>query len=477
MSDCHTEEEKTVAESIVELSGNRAPKRSAEDRTRLDRRTRMPSPSQTKFQRRMTQEAKVGETMDITPNKDGGVLKTITKLANDSEKPFPGDVVYVHYTGKFEDGTVFDSSRKNNEPFRFNLCSGQVIKGWDIAVQTMAAGEVCDVVIQPEYAYGAGGSPPRIPANAVLAFNIELIRFTGEDISPECDGTIYKKVIQAGQRYKEPGECAVVEVHAVGFKTSPETDKFFDKDLTYVLGEGVLEGLPPGVDKALKRMTKGEKARVTLRGPWTYKENAPEGVNPKEVVKFELFLTGFDDAKHIWEMDEEQKFFAAESVKARGNHFFNLQNYDLAVQKYESVVSMLEHDRNVTCDEMKKKWFDLRLLGHLNSAICQLKRNEFTKAMDHCDKVLEHEPNNIKGLFRKGEAYMGRRDFPEAIKMYNRVLELDAKNSNAKNRLQKCKVLHDQELAKQKQRFAKMFVQPTKPEVKDAAQTASVAAE
>lgn len=51
---------------------------------------------------------------------------------------------------------------------------GQVIRGWDIAVATMTKGELCDIILKPDYAYGEGGSPPRIPANATLIFEVRL---------------------------------------------------------------------------------------------------------------------------------------------------------------------------------------------------------------------------------------------------------------------------------------------------------------
>ncbi len=64
-----------------------------------------------------------------------------------------GDSVQVHYTGKLQDGTVFDSSRSRN-PLRFKLGSGQVIAGFENAVTGMHVGESKTVNIPPEEAYG-----------------------------------------------------------------------------------------------------------------------------------------------------------------------------------------------------------------------------------------------------------------------------------------------------------------------------------
>lgn len=64
-----------------------------------------------------------------------------------------GDSVKVHYTGKLDDGTVFDSS-VGREPLDFTVGAGQLIAGFDEAVVGMAVGEKKTVRIAPEQAYG-----------------------------------------------------------------------------------------------------------------------------------------------------------------------------------------------------------------------------------------------------------------------------------------------------------------------------------
>lgn len=64
-----------------------------------------------------------------------------------------GDLVAIHYTGRLEDGTVFDSSRQR-EPLEFALGQGQVIPGFEAAVLGMSVGESKTEVIPVDQAYG-----------------------------------------------------------------------------------------------------------------------------------------------------------------------------------------------------------------------------------------------------------------------------------------------------------------------------------
>ena len=109
-----------------------------------------------------------------------GVQKAVLKpasAANINAKPKTGQTVTVHYTGTLVDGTKFGSSVDRGQPFSFTLGVGQVIKGWDVGVASMCLGEISNLKITSEYGYGVNGSPPKIPPNATLMFQVELISF------------------------------------------------------------------------------------------------------------------------------------------------------------------------------------------------------------------------------------------------------------------------------------------------------------
>ncbi|EQC31852.1 hypothetical protein SDRG_10636 [Saprolegnia diclina VS20] len=107
---------------------------------------------------------------------DGGVKKEILKEGSGEFAP-AGYEIRAHYTGTLLDGSKFDSSRDRGQVFTFVLGKGNVIKAWDLAFASMKVGERAMLTCAPEYAYGASGSPPKIPANATLQFDVELLGF------------------------------------------------------------------------------------------------------------------------------------------------------------------------------------------------------------------------------------------------------------------------------------------------------------
>ena len=115
--------------------------------------------------------------LKITINQNGSGDSAVTGMS-----------VSVHYTGKLEDGTVFDSSIPRGQPFTFTLGAGQVIKGWDLGVEGMKLGEKRSLVIPPHLGYGIRGAGATIPPNATLIFDIELLEVTMpitlRDLSP-----------------------------------------------------------------------------------------------------------------------------------------------------------------------------------------------------------------------------------------------------------------------------------------------------
>ena len=112
-----------------------------------------------------------GETFAI-PEELRVDIETLREPASDAGEPCArGQTVKVAYEGRLLDDTVFDSASS----FEFTLGAGEVIKGWDVGVLGMRRGEKRRLRVPPKVGYGKRGSPPEIPPDATLIFDITLL--------------------------------------------------------------------------------------------------------------------------------------------------------------------------------------------------------------------------------------------------------------------------------------------------------------
>lgn len=407
------------------------------------------------------------EGADISPKADRGVLKQIKKEGGGSEVPMIGDKVSVHYTGWLLDGTKFDSSRDRKDKFTFDLGKGQVIKAWDIAVATMKTGEVCQISCKPEYAYGASGSPPKIPPNAVLIFEIELFDFQGEDLSGEEDGGIIRRIRVKGEGYSKPNEGAVVEVWLQG---SHDGHVFDERDVRFEVGEGEGLGIPPGVETALQQMEKGEEAVLYLKPKYGFCSCGHEAfrVPPNAELQYEIKLKSFEKAKESWEMNSEEKLEQGALVKERGTQYFKAARYRQAIIQYKKIVQWLEHESGLSPAESAKAQ-SLLLAACLNLAACYLKLGEHRPALDICNKALEFDGNNEKGLFRRADAYMGVNELELAKDDFVKVIQLYPGNKAARTQLSQCQQRIRAQHQREKKIYANMFQRLAEKEEKESA--------
>ena len=104
-----------------------------------------------------------------------GLKYVVLKEGSGDKSPKYGQNVTVHYQGTFLNGKIFDSSILRGEPATFKI--GQVIEGWNEALQTMKKGEKRTLIIPYQLGYGIHGYPGVIPPKSTLIFDVELLDF------------------------------------------------------------------------------------------------------------------------------------------------------------------------------------------------------------------------------------------------------------------------------------------------------------
>ncbi|NWX18988.1 FKBP4 isomerase, partial [Aegotheles bennettii] len=248
-------------------------------------------------------------------------------------------------------------------------------------------------------------------------------------------------------------------------------DRVFDRrELQFEIGEGDNYDLPHGLEKAIQKMEKLEESVFYLKPNYGFGSagKAKFQIPPGAELQYEVKLKSFEKAKESWEMNTDEKLEQSCIVKERGTQYFKEGKYKQAALQYKKIVSWLEHESGLS-EEEDTKAKSLRLAAHLNLAMCHLKLKEYSQALENCNKALELDSNNEKGLFRRGEAHLAVNDFELARGDFQKVIQLYPSNKAAKVQLVTCQQKIREQHEKEKKMYANMFQRLADKDLKSAA--------
>ncbi|XP_070572772.1 inactive peptidyl-prolyl cis-trans isomerase FKBP6-like [Ptychodera flava] len=282
---------------------------------------------------------------------DMGVLKKMIKTGMGDIIP-PSSHCKVHYSGYLEySDEPYDSTRLRNKPHTCKLGEGMCIPGFEIAIASMRKGEFSRFLVKPEFAFGKHGCPPRIPGNAQILFEMELISYIDNSLVED-----FHKWSKEDQR-----------------------NASFDEILAVVHAE-----------------------------------------------------------------------------RKAGNELYQLKHISRAFGRYNRAQRILEncHLKDEAEEKAMKK---VMLKLCLNMALCSVKLCQSARAIMFCKAALEIDPQNVKGLFRYGQALHQLSEFDRAKDFFLRCQKIEPHNEEITKELRKLDSSVRKFKSLEKEMYGKMF--------------------
>lgn len=395
-------------------------------------------------------------------SEDFGVIKNVVVEGLGWETPREPYEVEAWISAETGDGKSI-LSRSQEKPYFFTLGKSEVPKGLEMGIGTMSKGEKAIFYVTKQY---LTESPllPMLEDIQEVCFEVELVHFI-QVRDMFGDGRLIKRRVRDGKG-EFPMDCplhdSLLRVHYKGMLLNEEKTIFYDtkfdndgQPLEFGSGEGLV---PEGLEMCVRLMLPGEVALVTCPPDYAYDKfprppTVPEGAH----VQWEIELLGFEMAKDWTGLSFREIMDAVDKMKGTGNRLFNEGKFELAKAKYEKVLREFNHV-NPQDDDEGKEFSDTRNLLHLNVAACYLKLGESRKSIEACNKVLDTNPVHVKGLYRRGMAYMSLGDFEEARNDFNKMITVDkSSESNARAALVKLKQAENENENKARKQFKGLF--------------------
>lgn len=208
-----------------------------------------------------------------------------------------------------------------------------------------------------------------------------------------------------------------------------------------LVGDGCSE-LARLIDEAVQTMKEKEwcyvKTKVDIPGAKLRNNGCIREMDQEYVgLKLNIRLQSFNRVPDLSGLDLSQKMDLADQHKAKGNMHYNAGRIIQSRTRFLKALDYLNFlDLDSLSGDVRDKAKKLICVCHLNLALGYLKQQQFEKVLESCNLGLQIEPDNIKGLYRRSQAYINLKRYAEAEADLSRALEIEPTNSSVTHSLE-----------------------------------------
>uniref|UniRef100_A0A1A7YNS1 peptidylprolyl isomerase n=1 Tax=Iconisemion striatum TaxID=60296 RepID=A0A1A7YNS1_9TELE len=274
-----------------------------------------------------------------------------------------------------------------------------------------------------------------------------------------------KKVLEAGKgRDSRPHKGQIVKIH---LKTHLMDGTLVEeqRDLSFTLGDGdVIQAL----DLTVQLMEIGEKSLIQTDAKYAYgvRGSLDPDIPPDAELSLEVELLEATDAPDLELLPPLEKIALAVQKRERGNVHYQRGDYAFAVNSYSVALQITGSCSKVDISpEEENELLDVKVKCLNNMAASQLKLDHYDAALKSCVSALEHQPENIKALFRMGKVLALQGEYTEAIQTLRKALKLEPSNKTIHAELSKLVKKHSEQRGAEQAMYKKMLGNPSSSSV------------
>lgn len=274
------------------------------------------------------------------------------------------------------------------------------------------------------------------------------------------NGLLKKKTLVPGQGVEsrpQKGQDVTIRLKAM---LEDGTVVEQDPALTFTLGDcDVLQAL----DLCVQLLEMAETALIVSDAKYCYgAQGRSPDVPPNAPLTLEVELLAARDAPDLELLSGKEKIQLANRKRERGNFFYQQADYVLAINSYDIALRILGSSSKVDFSpDEEAELLDVKVKCLNNLAASQLKLDHFKAALKSCNLVLEHQPGNIKALFRKGKVLAQQGEYREAIPILKAALKLEPSNKTIHAELSKLVKKHADQRNVETEMYRKMLGNPS----------------